>query len=201
MTIVHINLCEWKFQPSQLFDFIFYKVHQFNFQKFSRNWLSNDAYQIQYIACNRCGLSEAVHLLYAADLESCYPLLLLLVASDLLQRCMGPQNMRILWKGCVFAFTLSPFATALRELLRIKTSWPDRILSNVIGQVLWVHWLIGNIGVAKGTVWFDVKMEIYDGPWLRGMSIRETMLAFPPLLFVVLKNLTKHFLLVHGGIW
>lgn len=43
--------------------------------------------------------------------------------------------------------TLSPFATAIRELLRIKTSWPDRILSNVIGQVLWVHWLIGNIGV------------------------------------------------------
>lgn len=46
-------------------------------------------HQIQYIACNRCGLSEAVHLLYAADLESGYPLLLLLVASDLLQRCMG----------------------------------------------------------------------------------------------------------------
>lgn len=46
-------------------------------------------HQIQYIACNRRGSSEAVHLLYATDLESSYPLLLLLVASDLLQRCMG----------------------------------------------------------------------------------------------------------------
>ena len=67
----------------------------------------NGGYQIQYIACSRYGLSEVVHLLYDMDLESCYLLLLLLVASNLPQRYMEPQRMKIASK-VKFIYSLYP---------------------------------------------------------------------------------------------